>query len=218
MKGSNSRAWSSGAMPIPVSWTVKRSAPSCPAASAGSTRRQTEPAAVNLIPLPTRLSRTCRNRAASPQNRPRAPGAASSRSSMPFSRAAGSSRRTTWSSVSARSNSNRSRDSWPGFDLGQVEDVVDQSPQGLRRGLDDVQGLAEIGGELGGEEQLRHADHAVRAECGSRGSRWPGTRSWRGSPPVPPRGSAASPPAARRSRRRGPPGSRWWWPSPPGAA
>ena len=84
---------------------------------------------------------------------------------MPFSRAAGSSRRTTWSRVLGEIEFQPLEGQLARFDLGQVEDVVDQSPQGLRRGLDDIQGLAEIGGEVGGEEQLRHADHAVQGSA-----------------------------------------------------
>ena len=57
------RAWSRGAIPMPVSRTWKRMSPS---RSPGSTMTATPPCSVNLMALPARLSSTWRSRAASP--------------------------------------------------------------------------------------------------------------------------------------------------------
>ena len=48
-----------------------------------------------------------------------------------------------------------------GFDLGEVENVVDEREQRLGRILDDAQVLALHGRQLGSQQQLRHADDGV---------------------------------------------------------
>ncbi len=70
-------------MPMPVSATSKRT-PSWPSGAASGVRRSsTVPAGVNLIALPTRLSRTCLRRSASTRTWSGACGAISSSSASP---------------------------------------------------------------------------------------------------------------------------------------
>ena len=72
------------------------------------------------------------------------------------------------------------------LDLGEVEDVVDHRQQGLAAAadrLDVVPLLAACSARAAG---ARWSCRGRRSSaCGSRGSCWPGTRSWRGSPPRP---------------------------------
>ena len=83
-----------------------------------------------------------------------------------------------------------------GFDLGEVEDVVDDRQQGVGRRLHQVQAVALLWRQLAVQDQLGHAEDAVHAACGSRGSCWPGTRSWPGwrprRPPWPRAGRASA--------------------------
>src|SRR3989304_565480 len=66
LKGWNSLAWSSCAMPMPVSLMLKRILALVCAASSSCSCTRTFPCAVNLTALPTRLKRTCWMRRASP--------------------------------------------------------------------------------------------------------------------------------------------------------
>ena len=48
-----------------------------------------------------------------------------------------------------------------GFDLGKVQNVIDQTQQRISGGFDSLQVLALLGGELGVQCQLRHSQHTV---------------------------------------------------------
>src|SRR5581483_7668607 len=82
-------AWSSGAMPGPVSRTVTMKRP-----FSASARIATSPASVNLMALPARLSKTCAIRRGSPWPRGR-PGAVSAVNLSPLVVASGSAAATT---------------------------------------------------------------------------------------------------------------------------
>ena len=64
----------SGAMPMPVSLTSKRSTWCWRVSDFGLTESVTEPLAVNFMALPSRLLSTCRNRTGSPRRARRRPG------------------------------------------------------------------------------------------------------------------------------------------------
>ena len=49
----------------------------------------------------------------------------------------------------------------PGLDLGEIENVVDQREQRVGAGADGGRVFALLAGERGGQEKVRHSDHAV---------------------------------------------------------
>ncbi len=112
-------------------------------------------------------SARCGNRARGPS---RAPRSASVLVASPMHVAAG---RTSASSSS----------SLPGLDLREVEDVVDDHQQRVGRRLDHLEVVALLArrGRCR-SASCGHADDRRSSACGSRGSCWPGTRSWRGWP------------------------------------
>jgi hypothetical protein len=55
----------------------------------------------------------------------------------------------------------------PSFDLGKVQDVVDQAEQAVGRAADDLHVLGLLVGEVGHAEQLAHTDHAVHGRADS---------------------------------------------------
>lgn len=110
VKRSKIRPAASGAMPMPVSDTSKRSRrPPGSGPSAASTATTTSPASVNFTALPTRFSSTSRRCPASPTRRPGARGVAWTSSRSPFSRACACSRRRTSSSRACRSSGSARR-------------------------------------------------------------------------------------------------------------
>ena len=66
VNASNSVAWTSGAIPMPVSRTPTRSSTSPPGAAAAVTVTVTLPRSVNLTAFERKLRSTCRNRVTSP--------------------------------------------------------------------------------------------------------------------------------------------------------
>ena len=91
MKDVNSRAFTSGLMPIPVSATPMRTRPS----GMGATVTETEPRAVNFTAFPTRFTTTCRNRPTSPRTWAGVDGSHVRCRPIPFADA------LTWNSVTA---------------------------------------------------------------------------------------------------------------------
>jgi len=51
------------------------------------------------------------------------------------------------------------------FDLGEVEDVVDDRQQGLGAAMDGSREVLLLGGELGAEQEIGHAQHAVHGRA-----------------------------------------------------
>ena len=123
-------------MPMPVSATRKPST-TAPASSASfSTCTTTSPCSVNLIALPTRLTRTWRSRGASPTRRSGTSGAMRPASSRPFWCARRPSVRRVSPRASRGSNSAGRSSKPPRLDLREVEDVVDEPQERLRRVLE----------------------------------------------------------------------------------
>ena len=85
--------------------------------------------------------------------------------------------------LARRSKSSASSSSLPGLDLGEVEDVVDDGQQRLaadfarRPTYSRCSSVSSVSSSSSG-----HADARRSSGCGSRGSCWPGTRSWPGWP------------------------------------
>ena len=77
----------SGAMPIPVSRTAKRSRTRSAVTSRRVTRTWISPRSVNLMALPIRLTRTCSRRCGSPTSPPSSAGGGAMPSTSPLSRA-----------------------------------------------------------------------------------------------------------------------------------
>ena len=82
-----------------------------------------------------------------------------SSSPLPWARSA--SVRIVPSTISRSAKRDRIENQLPGLDLGEIEDVVDDGQERLRRMLDDLEILALTGIELGIEHEFRHADDAV---------------------------------------------------------
>jgi len=95
VKLSKIAACRSGAMPIPVSRTLRRTVICAALSARRSAWIVTSPAVVNLIALPTRLTSICRSRAGSPRNASGTSAPTSAASSSPFSCARGPSRSAT---------------------------------------------------------------------------------------------------------------------------
>ena len=70
VKGANSWASASGAMPMPLSHTSKRSRTAVSPISRTWTNTVTSPLSVNLMAFPVRLNNTCSKRSPSPSNGP----------------------------------------------------------------------------------------------------------------------------------------------------
>ena len=152
----------SGGMPMPVSLTEKASVDaSLRPARRLATSTSTSPAAVNLIALPTRLTITCRSRAASPTTSGGTSGATRETSSSPFWCARTPRVRSVSPMSSRRSNGSGHEVEPAGLDAREVQQVVDQAEQRLGRVLERRQVLALHAPQRRVEQQLRHADHRV---------------------------------------------------------
>ncbi len=112
----------SGAMPMPVSVTVKRSAASPSTTTSRATSTSMWPASVNLIALPTRLRITWRSRPASPISASGTSGRIRQVSSRPFSWARPAISLTASSTVSRSANRARSSSMRPAstFDTSRM--------------------------------------------------------------------------------------------------
>ena len=174
-------------------------------AAAASPRPRPAPrrASVNLMALPTRLTITCRSRAASPTTSGGTSGATRETSSSPFWCARTPSVRSVSPSSSRRSNGSRRELELARLDLREVEHVVDQAEQRLGRVLERASGTRAARCAAACRAAARPCRSRRSSACGSRGSCWPGSRSWRGWRPRPPRAPAAAPAprASARSRR-----------------
>ena len=72
-----------------------------------------------------------------------------------------------------------------GFDLGEVEDAVEDAEQRMAGAVDAVDYLQLVLGERFVLQQLRQAQQGRSWVCESHGSCWPGTGIWRyWSPPT----------------------------------
>ena len=147
-------------MPMPVSEIVNRTTPEAESAS-GVTRSATSPDSVNLIALPSRLSSTCRSRVGSPTRSRGTSGAISHTRARPF--LVGSDRHH----LGHLPQQIVQREPGPlqlelrGFDLGQIEDVVDEMQQVVAGAAKDLHVLVLLGGERGLREQIRDADDRI---------------------------------------------------------
>ena len=121
----------------------------------------TWPVSVNLIALPTRLVRTWRMRPASPTKCRGTSGAYRTSSSSPFSRAWDPSRLATSLATAPKSKTTGREDHLAGFDLREVQDVVDDGQEACRRVAHRLRIAHLLGREVRIEQQARHPDHAV---------------------------------------------------------
>ena len=139
----NSRDMPSSVMPMPVSWTDRRT---CQPPSTGSVAvvSVTLPVSVNFTAFDSRFRTICRIRPGSPSSRGASP-VDTSRSSMAFLSASGRiSSAAPWT-VAAKVERDRLQVEPPGLDLREVEDVVDYRQQGLARGADALGVVALLG-------------------------------------------------------------------------
>ena len=113
VKGANSRGRTAGAMPMPVSRTVKRNHTASSPVSITWTCRVTSPRSVNLMALPTRLISTCCNRSTSPTSGPSDRGGSETRSRTPLACAEDPIRLSTSANRVPRSKGCGSMRSWP---------------------------------------------------------------------------------------------------------
>ena len=89
---------------------------------------------------------------------------------------------TTAHSMARRSTSSSSRCQHAGFDLGEIQDVADQREQRLA-GLGDGVGIGALfGAKLGFQQAGAPCPGRRSWACGSHGSWWRGSRTWRGWP------------------------------------
>ena len=148
---------------MPVSVTATCSTPSSAVGRTPSRHgTTTSPFSVNLIALPTRLTSTWRSRPESAIKRVRARRTGRRRcSSSPFSwaRSASASQRVV--ERVAQRELRRVEVKLARFDLREVEDVVDELQQRVRRALHHAEILALLRRQLGVERELGHADDAV---------------------------------------------------------
>ena len=163
-----SNAWKifacfSGGMPMPVSVTAKRrrTSPSGAGSPAVSTSTTTSPRSVNLMALPTRLRSTWRSRPASPISASGTPGRCWQTSSSPFLCGAHGQRAQGGAQHGDEREIGRVQLQAAGLDLGEVQDVVDDPEEGVRRRLDRRQVLPLVLGEEGVEGQVGHAEDGV---------------------------------------------------------
>ena len=133
--------------------------------AAGSTRTVTSPASVNLMAFPMRFTRICRRRPLSPRTVRQACGAMWLKTWIFFCRA--------WKAMVSHGLFHEPAQievvfvqfQLAGFDLGEVEDVVDQGQERLAAaaaGFDEAP-LPLV--ELGVAQQFRHADDAVQGRA-----------------------------------------------------
>jgi hypothetical protein len=207
VKGSNRRRCTSGAMPMPVSRTSKRTTHDPGAWSRREARTVTAPVSVNLSALPTRLMSVWRSRSASPRSIGGTASPMSTSSGRPFAWAASVKSFSTSGHHRPRLEVDRLELELPRLHLREVEDLVEDRQQGLARVRDRPRVLALGAAELGAEQQVRHAHHAVhgvriswlmlaRKSLFARFARSP-----RRAPRRPRRGRARPAPSRRAGRR-----------------
>ena len=175
---------------MPVSATAKCSA-DCARRDRDSTATltTTSPRSVNLTALPTRLTRTCRSRPASPTRTSGTSAADLAGQFQPLLVRPQGQRLQGVAQGVAQVEGDCVQLQLARLDLGEVEDVVDDRQQRLGRTPGPSRGTraARAGGRC--PAPARSCRGCRSWACGSRGSCWPGTRSWPGWPPRPPRRS-----------------------------
>ena len=129
--------------------------------TATSARTTTSPCAVNFTALPTRFIRIWRTRNGSPSSVRSARAGGHTISSMPLSSAAPANRLVHSSSTCAEIDRQRFERDLAGADLRQVEQVVDDLQQDLRRGANGLGEMRLRRRQRRARQQLGHADDAV---------------------------------------------------------
>ena len=147
---------------MPVSAISKRSrAASFRRDGRGATVTDTLPCSVNLIAFPTRLSRTWRSRVGSPQKPDRPTGSIASWRSIRFSRAFRPEQTDGGFDHLDQIEIDCLELDLPGFELGDVENVVDQGQQRLGAVMHGDRAVALFRVELGLQQQRVHPEDAV---------------------------------------------------------
>ena len=152
---------------MPVSRTSKRILTrSARFATPAATSIATSPPVVNLMALPTRLTRIWRRRPGSPRRNVGTSGSMRQTSSRPFSWARTASSSAASSSMARRSKSSVLQLQLAGLDLGEVEDVVDDAEQRLAARAHGSRRSSRCSAvRLGVQQQLGHADDAVHGRA-----------------------------------------------------
>ena len=144
------------------------------------TRMPTSPRCVNLTAVARQVEEDLAQAAGVARAAAAAPPAPPGRS------APGPFRAALTASISAASSMRRTQIEFdalqielPGLDLGVVQDVVDDGEQRLRAGAHQLGVLALLGIQARCPAAARSCRSRRSSACGSRGSCWPGTGSWR---------------------------------------
>ena len=166
---------------------VDRQALAAPRPRADPATTVTPPLSVNLMALPTRLVTICRTRDGSVRTVSGTASGALEPQPDAFLLRAHRQDLDHLADDRVRGAADLLELQPPGLDLGQIENVVDQLQQVLAARVDRVQMLAHLRFALvvAAPQQIGETRGSRSSACGSRGSCWPGTRSWRGSPPPP---------------------------------
>ena len=151
-KGAKMRSWSSGAMPMPVSSTEKRSSTRPSSARAQCTPRTTRPVSVNLMALPSRLSRICRRRLSSASTTSGRSIGQVEEELQPLVARIHAHHRDELLEQRAQPHRRGVELQVPGPDPGQIEQVVDQGQQVAAAARDRIQRILA--------RRLPHAAHA----------------------------------------------------------
>ena len=181
-KGSKIRSSFCSGMPTPVSLTVKtmRRVTAGPSPGAISTVTTNLALLGELDGVADQVDEHLPQPAGSPTRTSGTSARIRQASSSPFCWA----RRASVSIVSldhvAQVEGDRSRTSLPRLDLGEVEDVVDDGQQDSAELAHDLQVFALLAASDRYPAPARSCRSRRSWACGSRGSCWPGTRSWPG--------------------------------------
>ena len=157
----NRRDCASAAMPMPVSRTSKRSWCCAVVSPTRRTLIEIEPRSVNFTALLIRLVSTWRRRTGSPRTGRRTPGSRCRCRRRPLDSAGRSISCMTASSRSRRLNVGGFQFELVRFELGVVEDVVDDAQQLLRRGVGGAHEFVLVGQQARVQQQVEHRHDAV---------------------------------------------------------
>ena len=125
------------------------------------TSTRTLPRCVNLMALPTRLRKICLRRVASPRNHCGTSGATLFLSTQFLLLRLPAHQLVDLVHDLADVHRSRVQRDFARLELGQIEYVVDQCEQNLTAAADRLRIRTLLFGELGHQQQLRHAQHAV---------------------------------------------------------
>ena len=148
-------------MPMPVSVTENCSFVDPACLESSRTAITMRPRSVNLSALPTRLVSTCFSRTGSPTTALGRPGARSVLSSSPFFAACGRQQLHDVGHCAGQAERNRLELQLARLDLREVEDVVEDREQRLRRIAHRAEAVLLIRRQLGVQGHGRHADDPV---------------------------------------------------------